>query len=321
MNQQVKVQAARNVLNKYLTQFKDQIAAALPKHLTVDRMTRLALTAFNQNQKLANCTPESIFASIIVSSQLGLEVGILGHGYLVPYKETCTFIPGWQGYVELVNRAGQATVRTGCVYEGDIFDFELGTNSYIKHKPMGEDDPSKILFTYAIGQLKSGGDPTIEVWPARKIWKHRDKYNKVGQDHYSFKHPEMYARKIPLLQVIKYLPKSVEMQNAMNVETAALNGQLTTYINGEYTVETEAPAEGPAVSAHDIDTSTGEVFEQEGSPAFLSLRSLILKTKDAQSAEAILNNQLMKKATNEEREKLASMVSNRIKAIDAGMIG
>jgi len=221
-------------LNQYFSNHKSQLAAALPKHLNPDRMSRLALTAFSQNSALAKCDPKTIFSSVIVASQLGLEIGIAGQAYLVPYKGTCTCIPGWAGYVDLVSRTGRATVWTGAVFEGDHFDYALGDSPYVKHQPGGEDDPQKITHVYAIGRVNKAEWPIIEIWPINKVWKHRDKNNKVGKAHYSFKHPEMYARKVPLMQVIKYMPKSIELASAMDIDLAATNGQGSEYIDGDF---------------------------------------------------------------------------------------
>lgn len=221
-------------LNQYLTQHKAQLAAALPKHLNPDRMARLALTAFSQNKQLQQCDPKTVFSSLIVLSQLGLEPGIDGQGYLVPYGKICTPIPGWKGYVDLVSRSGRATVWTGAVFEGDEFDYALGDAPFIKHKPGDENDESKLTHVYAVGRVKGAELPVIEVWTKAKAIKHRDKYNKVGQKHYSFSNFEMYARKVVLLQVIKYMPKSIELQTAMEIDLAATEGKGTEYINGEF---------------------------------------------------------------------------------------
>jgi recombination protein RecT len=88
------------------------------------------------------------------------------------------------------------------------------------------------------------------VWPVKKVWKHRDRYNKVGDRHYSFKHPEMYARKVVLLQVIKYLPSSIELSQAMDMDYAANQGtqHLTNpleVIEGTYMPVVEDPDEAP----------------------------------------------------------------------------
>ncbi len=207
-----------------LTAYKNHLALALPKHMNADRMARIALTAFRQNPKLEECAPASIFAAIIVGSQLGLEPGVMGQAFLVPYKGECQFIPGWQGYVDLVSRAGRASVWTGAVFQGDSFDYELGDRPFVKHQPSGEDDPAKLTHVYAIGRIKGADIPVVEVWTRAKIEKHRDRFNKVGSRHYSFQHFEMYGRKVALLQVLKYMPKSVELANAVALDTAATEG-------------------------------------------------------------------------------------------------
>ena len=210
-----------------LTHYKKQIAAALPKHISGDRMLRVALTAFRQNDKLQECEPASVFASVVVAAQLGLEPGIMGQGYLIPYNTECQFVPGWQGLIDLVNRAGRASAWTGAVFEGDEFEFAYGSNPYITHKPGGNDDqPEKLTHVYAVGKVKGAEQPVIEVWSVAKITRHRDRFNKVGRKHYSYQHFEQYGRKVALLQVLKYLPKSIEMAVAQGLAYGADQGQV-----------------------------------------------------------------------------------------------
>lgn len=245
-------------LQGYFVKHRSQLEMALPKHLNADRMIRLSLTAFSQNPKLMECDPKTVFGSIVTASQLGLEIGVVGQGYLVPYKRTCQFIPGWQGFVDLVSRSGRATVWTGAVFDGDEFDYSLGDRPYVKHKPCGEDNPKKLTHTYAVGRVNGSEWPVIEVWPIKKVWKHRDKVNKVGDRHYSFEHPEMYARKVPLLQVCKYMPKSVELTNALTIAHAAEEGRGAT-LDGDF-VKLE---DGPEVN----ETDTGDNKEPKGAKA------------------------------------------------------
>lgn len=214
-----------------LENFKTQIAAALPKHLNPDRMARIALTEFRKNKELANCDPKTIFASIIIAAQLGLEPGVMGQAYLIPYKTTCTLVPGWQGYVDLVSRAGRASVWTDAVREGDRFVFHKGSSPSIEHEP-GEsvDDDSPFTFVYAVGRIRNAEWPVIEVWSRNKVQKHLAKYNKVGNRHYALQNErnlEMYGRKVALLQVIKYMPKSVELQTVSELDNAADTGSQT----------------------------------------------------------------------------------------------
>jgi recombination protein RecT len=207
-----------------LKAFLPEIQRALPKHMTGDRMARIALTEFRKNPQLAECDPRSVFAAIIVGSQLGLEPGVMGQAYLVPYKGVCQLIPGWQGYVDLVSRSGRASVWTGAVYEGDQFEWGMGDKQYINHRPGPKYGMGKLTHVYAVGRIKDSEWPVIEVWSVERVTHHRDQYNKVGKRHYSFENFEMYARKVPLLQVIKYMPKSVEIQRALELDLAGTVG-------------------------------------------------------------------------------------------------
>jgi hypothetical protein len=72
----------------------------------------------------------------------------------------------------------------------------------------------------------------------RRLTAHRNKNNKVGDAHYSFGNWEMYCRKIPLLQVIKYMPKSIELQNALTVDQAHEEGKNAT-LDGDFVTVTD----------------------------------------------------------------------------------
>jgi recombination protein RecT len=213
-------------LSTYLERLKPQMALALPRHMNPDRMMRLALTAFSQNRQLQACTPQSIAASLMTAGQLGLEPGINGAGYLIPYGETCTFVPGWRGLVDLVSRSGLATVFTGVIYSDQTYRFTDGARrDLVIENETDLDAPEDVTHAYAVGWVRGADMPHIELWRVSKIAKHRDKYNKVGMKHYSFRDWEMYARKVPLLQVLKYLPCSVELSNAIAVSNAAEEGR------------------------------------------------------------------------------------------------
>ena len=118
-----KKQSPVAAFSSFMDKLKPQMALALPKHLTADRMTRLALTAFSTSEPLQRCTTKSIAASIMTAGQLGLEPGVNGAGFLVPYGTTCTFVPGWKGLVDLVSRSGRGTVFTGVIFKDQEYTF------------------------------------------------------------------------------------------------------------------------------------------------------------------------------------------------------
>jgi recombination protein RecT len=233
MSTEVRKQNPVAAFSGFMDKFKPQLALALPKHLTADRMARLALTAFSTTPKLQECEQMSIAASIMTAGQLGLEPGVNGAGYLIPYGRTCTFVPGWKGLVDLVSRSGRGTVFTGVIFKDQEYTFTDGARrDLIIHNETELDDAADITHGYAIGWVKDSSMPIIELWTVGKIKKHRDKYNKVGKSHYSFRDWEMYARKIPLLQVLKYMPCSVEVSNAMAISHASEAGRGATIENG-----------------------------------------------------------------------------------------
>ena len=221
------------VFSEFMDKLKPQLALALPKHLSADRMSRLALTAFSTSPQLRDCDMKSIAASIMTAGQLGLEPGVNGAGFLIPYGKTCTFVPGWKGLVDLVARSGRGTVYSGVIFKDQQYTFIDGARrDLIIHNETDLDDPDDITHAFAIGWVKDASMPIIELWRVSKIAKHRDKYNKVGKKHYSFRDWEMYCRKVPLLQVLKYMPCSIEVANAMAVSHASEAGRSANIEDG-----------------------------------------------------------------------------------------
>lgn len=255
--------------SSFLDRLKPQMAVALPKHMNADRMARLALTAFSSNEELQKCSAGSIAASIMTAAQLGLEPGINGQGYLIPYKGTCTFVPGWKGLVDLVARAGRATVWTGAVLEGDAFEYQLGDAPFCRHVPGDGDEGEQFTHVYAIGRVRDAQMPVIEVWTRAKVKKHLAQYNKVGNRHYALQNEnnlQMYARKVALLQVLKYMPSSIELANAIEVSHASEAGHAVTLEGDFVTVHAHESDERPETPAQPDpkkpDTAT-PAFDQE----------------------------------------------------------
>lgn len=289
----------------FLDRFKPQMALALPKHLTADRMARLAITAFSTTPKLQECEAKTIAASIMTAATLGLEIGVDGQGFLVPYGKTCTFVPGWKGLVDLVSRSGRATVWTGAVFEGDEFDYALGDTPFIRHRPGEENDPDLMTHVYAVGRVNGSQHPVIEVWTVGKVKKHRDKYNKQGGKHYSFRDWEMYARKIPLLQVLKYMPKSIELSNAIALSNAVDEGKHAV-IDGDF-VQVSDPDTT-------IDQSTGEITDQrqQQEDATVSYGELLTQIQKSTSVEILdLVMDSARDLPDAERTKLAQAYEDR----------
>lgn len=221
--------AAHPVVGKtdFLDKRKDLLGAGIPGHMTVEREIRTATIMLMGSKKLQETSPQSFYTAVSIAINSGIGLGN-GKGYLVPYKKTCSYVPGWKGLIDLVNRTGRASAWTGVVRKGDMFDYQLGDSPYLHHKPGDSEEHKDITHYYAVGRVKGAEYPHLVVWSVPKVIKHLNTYNKVGGEHYAVKNDdnmEAYGRKVVLLQVIKYLPTSVELENAIAAENANAAGK------------------------------------------------------------------------------------------------
>ena len=104
------------------------IKTIVPRHMTPERLARMALTTISCTPKLAQCTPASLVGAVMNCAVLGLEPNLMGHAYLVPYWNNkqrsyeCQFQIGYKGYLELIRRTGEVSqVYARKVYENDLF--------------------------------------------------------------------------------------------------------------------------------------------------------------------------------------------------------
>lgn len=214
-----------------LDKMKPQMAMALPKHITPDRMLRVAMTAIQNTPKLLECTRESLYSSIMKSAQLGLEPdGILGQAYLIPFSKNINiggkwhktlevqFIIGYRGLIDLARRSGDVqNIIAKEVYESDEFTVDWSQEVPFTHKPDLSKDRGEVTHFWALARFKDGGFhwdymTRSEVETIRD--KGNGKTNKIWEDHFI----EM-GKKTVIRRIAKYLP--------MSVQKAALYEELT----------------------------------------------------------------------------------------------
>jgi recombination protein RecT len=234
--------AALNSVKALLNASRDAIASRLPRHLTADRMLKVALTSINKTPKLLECTRESLTAAIMQAAELGLEPGgALGEGYLVPYnckvkdangKERwemqCQFIPGYRGLISLARRSGQiVSLEAHVVHAKDAFACQLGLNPSLEHAPAWEEaDPGALRFVYAVAKLKDGGTQ-FEVMSKAQVDGIRAR-SKAGNFGPWVTDYEEMARKTVVRRLFKYLPVSVEMAQAFEIQGSTEAGEFVT---------------------------------------------------------------------------------------------
>lgn len=212
-----------NTLRELLDKSRGQIALAMPRHMTPDRMIRVALTAVQRVPKLLECEPLSVVGCVMQAAELGLELsGPLGQAYMVPFWNAKTkrteaqFQIGYRGFLRLAYNSGQvSTFYARVVRQGDVFKYQYGTNPKLEHveAEKGRGEPTHV---YSVLRMKDGSSD-FEVMTWDDVLKHRDKYSKAYSDQrtrqYSPWHtaPEEMGCKTVIRKLAKRSPLSPEI--------------------------------------------------------------------------------------------------------------
>lgn len=221
-----------------LGKMSSEIAKALPKHMTPDRMIRVAATAIIKNPDLMKCSDVSLCKAVTEASQLGLDLdGVLGQAYLVPYGNVCQLIPGYRGLIMLARRSGEILdIAAELVYARDVFKIQKGSEPKLVHEPTLENDRGPVIGAYAIAFLK-GAMPHYEFMRTDEIEaiKARSKASTKGPWRTDW--GEM-AKKTATRRLCKWLPMSVELERGLELDARAESGNLDIDVNSSTRVIT-----------------------------------------------------------------------------------
>ena len=262
-------EAGMGNVKSFMESQRANLAAVLPKHVDADRMLKLALGAMRTTPKLLNCNVESLMGAVVTCSTLGLEPNTpLGHAYLIPFENRqkgttdVQIVFGYKGLIDLARRSGQiVSIAAHEVCANDEFSFSYGLDERLEHKPALTNRGDPIAF-YAVAKLVGGGyafevmgrDQVEEIRDASQNYKFaREKSKTVWGQHFV----EM-GRKTVLRRLFKYLPVSIELATAANIDSNTEAGKAGNYeeaLKGEYSV---MPDDAPAALPDNVDGDTGE---------------------------------------------------------------
>ena len=275
-------------LRSLLEANKAALEGALPKHITPDRMLRIALTELRKVPALLDCTPQSFLGAIIQSAQLGLEPGgALGHSYLVPFKNKKTgvsevsFIVGYRGMIDLAGRSDRVSHAIArMVLEGDQFHYEYGLNEKLEHKPSPKPNARPTHY-YAILRL-TNGRALFDVMTVTEIEEVRSRSKAPNYGPWATDYDAM-AKKTVIRRLFKFMPVSIEIQRAVGLDELAdtdqgqENSALLVNVPVEATgsraaqlnrqVLSEATAK---ITQHPIAPEPDPVFDAEAIPSTLN---------------------------------------------------
>lgn len=224
-----KQQEVRDLLEKA----GPSIQAVLPKHVTVERLTKIALSATARQPALLACSKISLVKAVMQGAELGLEAGgLLGEAYLVPFKDEATLIVGYRGLVKLARQSGLLTsIEAYVVQARDFFELEYGLEPKLSHKPFMTGDRGDVVAVYAIARFKDGGRQ-VDVMTKSEVDAIRERSAAAKSGPWVTDYAEM-AKKTVVRRLCKYLPLSPELAKALEHEAAVDEGVRSPVIDVE----------------------------------------------------------------------------------------
>ena len=183
------------------------------------------ISVANGNPQLRNAEPMSIIGAAMVAATMQLQViPTLGQCYIIPYGKKAQFQVGYLGLLQLCQRSGQfkkilaAPVHEGEYVSGDEFDEE-----YVFDKKQKKSD--KVIGYMAKFELLNGFTK-IAYWDIEKVKAHATKFSQAFRA--GFNSPwksdfDAMAQKTVLKSILKFAPKSIEMQNAVTFDQSVIN--------------------------------------------------------------------------------------------------
>ena len=199
------------------------MGSVLPTHIKPERMARVSLNAVTTTPKLLECNPNTFISAMLECAVLGLEPGVAGQCWILPYKGKATLIVGYKGLVQLCWRSAQiANLGAEAVYEKDGFEYDKYPPRLV-HKPYRGEDRGELVAAYAYATLQNGGQAwcVLEAHEVMAIKKRspaaqsdNSPWNNPGDEHWMW-------RKTALRQLCKFLPMSVEVQRVVDNDERA----------------------------------------------------------------------------------------------------
>lgn len=160
MNAVTKVTPLEEVRSS-LTKMGDQFKMALPPQISPERFQRVSITAVQQNPELLEADRHSLFGACMKAAQDGLlpdgrEAALVVYNDRKVGKKVVQYMPMVSGIMKKVRNSGEiSTWSVHVVKEGDEFEFQLGDDERIHHKPKIS-GAGQTIGAYSIVTMKSG---------------------------------------------------------------------------------------------------------------------------------------------------------------------
>lgn len=205
----------------------------------VRKIFAIAIQTINRTPALLECTEQSVFACIAQSMAFGLLPGFMQECGYVPLnnkktgKKEANFWPMYQGLVKLAFHSGiVARVASGVVWSSDEFTYEDGLELVLRHRPFAGPREQRGVRqgVWAVIKLTSGENQGVYL-SHEHIAGVKAKAPGAGTSDspWNSKNPDdvdWMWKKTALKQVIKLIPKTERLAQAIEVDNALENPSL-----------------------------------------------------------------------------------------------
>jgi recombination protein RecT len=185
-------------------------------NLDFNREAQFALQLLYNSEALQKCEPDSIANAVKNVALTGITLNpSLKLAYLVPRKGKCTLDISYMGLIEIAINSGVVTGMTAeVVHENDFFDFQLGTEKFIKHRP-ALFERGNMICAYAIATIAKSNNKEFLIMTKDQILKIRKASEASGSAYSPWNTwEESMWKKTVIRQLFKYLKKSFNDQLA-----------------------------------------------------------------------------------------------------------
>lgn len=183
------------------------------------------ISVANGNPQLREAEPMSIIGAAMVAATMQLQViPTLGQCYIIPYGSKAQFQVGYLGLLQLCQRSGQfKKILAAPVHEGEYISGDEFDEDYVFDKKQRKSD--KIVGYMAKFELLNGFTK-VAYWDVDRVKAHATKFSQAYRSGYTSPWKSDFdamAQKTVLKSILKYAPKSIEMQNAVTFDQAVVN--------------------------------------------------------------------------------------------------
>lgn len=188
---------------------------------TAKKFLSAVANAVAKTPKLLECNQQSMVDAVMSCVACRIFPNTpTGEAYLIPYKGKVQFQLGYKGICTLLYRAGITGIWCEIVRENDEFDYELGLDPKLKHKP-ALSDRGKAIAVYAVIEYK--GTRTYKIMNPEEVQGIKQFSQSKGSEYSPWQEkndPELNMwKKTALKQCCKFLPQNSEIAQAVEKDT------------------------------------------------------------------------------------------------------